>query len=196
MSSHPTHPPAATAGPAFLRADPVQQSHGGPAPSEPRPPRGVKKLVTGYPVAALIALSLVVGTSGCGDVQSASPATVPPATVTQGAATPPAPPTVTQTVRETVTATTSEPAAAKTPPPRRTASKITVPNGVGMNYQKAQDAWRESGLHVSPAKDASGANRLPFLDSNWIVLSQDLEPGTTVEVDSFITAIIKKKTDN
>ena len=49
-----------------------------------------------------------------------------------------------------------------------------------MNYQQAQNTWRRAGLPVAPAKDATGANGLPVLDSNWVVLSQDLRAGTTV----------------
>ena len=71
-----------------------------------------------------------------------------------------------------------------------------MPDGVGLNYQEAQDRWRAAGLHVAPAVDATGANRLPVLDSNWVVLAQDLKPGTKVPADSFITATVKKYTDN
>jgi len=75
-------------------------------------------------------------------------------------------------------------------------AKVKVPNGVGLDYQSAQDLWRAAGLHVAPAKDATGANRIPLIDSNWIVLSQDPEAGSRVAVDSFITATIKKSSDD
>ncbi|MEU0562324.1 PASTA domain-containing protein [Dactylosporangium sp. NPDC006015] len=75
------------------------------------------------------------------------------------------------------------------------ATTVVVPNGVGMNYQAAQDAWRAAGLHVSPAVDATGANRLPVIDSNWVVLAQDPPAGTQVQAGSFITATVKKYTD-
>ena len=73
---------------------------------------------------------------------------------------------------------------------------VVVPNGVGLDYQSAQDVWRAAGLHVAPAIDALGANRLPVIDSNWVVLSQDLPAGSVVPVGSFITATVKKYTDN
>lgn len=76
------------------------------------------------------------------------------------------------------------------------ASKVAVPNGIGLNYQEAQDLWRAAGLHVAPANDATGANRLPVLDSNWVVVAQDLKPGSKVTADSFITATVKKYTDD
>jgi hypothetical protein len=72
---------------------------------------------------------------------------------------------------------------------------IVVPNGVGLDYQSAQDLWRAAGLHVLPAKDALGANRLPIIDSNWVVLAQDPEAGAVVPRGSFITATVKKYTD-
>jgi beta-lactam-binding protein with PASTA domain len=75
------------------------------------------------------------------------------------------------------------------------AAKIEVPRGVGLDYQSAQDLWRAAGLHVAPAKDATGAGRLPVIDSNWIVVSQDPKAGSMVETGSFITATVKKDSD-
>lgn len=76
------------------------------------------------------------------------------------------------------------------------AVRITVPDGVGLDYQSAQDVWRAAGLHVAPAIDATGAHRIPVLDANWIVLSQDLQPGSKVPADTFITATVKKYSDD
>jgi beta-lactam-binding protein with PASTA domain len=108
--------------------------------------------------------------------------------------------TETATVTETVTAS-PEPSTStsSTPAPGSGGdddAMITVPDGVGQNYQQAQDLWRGVGLHVMPAKDATGANRLPFIDSNWVVLSQKPKAGTKVRVDSTITATVKKYTDD
>jgi hypothetical protein len=75
------------------------------------------------------------------------------------------------------------------------AGQIEVPRGVGLDYQSAQDLWRAAGLHVAPAKDATGANRIPVIDANWIVVSQDPKAGTMVDAGSFITATVKKDTD-
>jgi hypothetical protein len=52
-----------------------------------------------------------------------------------------------------------------------------------------------AGLHVLPAKDATGANRLSVIDSNWVVVSQSPKADATVEVGPFITATVKKDTD-
>ena len=79
---------------------------------------------------------------------------------------------------------------------KTTGGRIRVPNGVGMNYQDAQDLWRSQGLLVMPAEDATGANRMPVLDSGWVVLSQSPAAGTTVEEGGDITATVKKYTDD
>src|SRR3982751_6907139 len=71
-----------------------------------------------------------------------------------------------------------------------TPAMIKVPNGVGLDYQSAQDLWRAAGLHVTPAIDATGAHRLPIIDANWVVLAQDLKAGSKVPVDSFIRATV------
>lgn len=88
----------------------------------------------------------------------------------------------------------SEPAQAAPAKPKAP-KEIKVPNGVGKNYQQAQDRWRAAGLVVLPAIDATGANRLPFLDSGWVVLSQNPEAGAKVKPGSSITATVKKYTD-
>jgi hypothetical protein len=76
------------------------------------------------------------------------------------------------------------------------ATRIKVPNGVGLDYQSAQDLWRSAGLHVAPAVDGTGAHRLPLIDANWVVLAQDLKAGSKVPADSLITATVKKYSDD
>lgn len=83
-----------------------------------------------------------------------------------------------------------------TPSANAPTGEVVVPNGVGLDYQSAQDLWRAAGLHVLPAIDALGENRLPVIDSNWVVLAQDPPAGAVVPMDSFITATVKKYTDN
>ena len=150
--------------------------------------RSRKSARRGWMTAA--ALTVVIGAlAGCGGSAAPTPAAstiVVTATVEAPA----------QTVTETVPAAVPETTAAVVKSQAKPSSKVTVPDGVGMNYQDAQDAWRAAGLHVAPANDATGANRIPVLDANWVVLSQDLEAGSKVAADSFISATIKKYTDN
>lgn len=111
-------------------------------------------------------------------------------------------PTTTVTVTET--ATTSVGPAEAPAPQQSSAAVAPVPQSdvvvvadmVGQNYQDAQDVWRASGLVVVPAEDATGANRLPFIDSNWYVVGQSPEGGTEVPSGTSIMATVKKYTDD
>ncbi len=97
-----------------------------------------------------------------------------------------------------------QPAAPSTPPasaaptaaaPAPAPASVQVPDVTGMNYQDAQDLLRANGLAVYPANDGLGANRIPVLDLNWFVVTQDVPPGTTVEAGTGITCTILKYTD-
>jgi len=113
----------------------------------------------------------------------------------------PAAPATTSTTAAVAPATTTPAAKTTTPKtsvPKATTAKVTkikVPNGVGLDYQSAQDRWRAAGLHVAPAVDATGQHRLPLIDSNWLVLAQNLKAGSKVPRGSFITATVKKNSD-
>ena len=134
-------------------------------------------------VTPVLRISAVVGTAlACAALVSAC------------SSTPTASPTVTVTAPPTAT-TALAPPVEPAPADPGGSGKITVPNGVGKNYQDAQDLWRGSGLSVGVAEDATGANRLPVLDSGWVVLSQTPAAGTKVAPDTVITATVKKYTD-
>ena len=176
MSTHSTHITHA--------AD--EQENCASTHSQKHLPRSRRSARRGLTVAtALIVVGALAGCGGSTPTPAASTIVVT-ATVEAPA----------QTVTETVPAAVQETTAAVVESQAKAPSKVTVPDGVGMNYQDAQDAWRAAGLHVAPANDATGANRIPVLDANWVVLSQDLEAGSKVAADSFITATIKKYTDN
>jgi TM2 domain-containing membrane protein YozV len=88
------------------------------------------------------------------------------------------------------TATSTE----KAPKPTKSEAEetIEVADARGLDYQTAQDIWRAQGLVVLPATDATGQGRWAFIDSGWVVVDQDLRPGSRVPVGSGITASIKK----
>lgn len=124
---------------------------------------------------------------------SASTPQASPATTTQDsgqAAARPSPVT-----HGTATVNPADPKPSKTTAADAPAAMIKVPNGVGRDYQSAQDLWRAAGLHVAPAHDATGAHRLPVIDANWVVLAQNLKAGSKVPTGSFITATVKKYSD-
>ncbi|MCO8276269.1 PASTA domain-containing protein [Actinoplanes sp. TRM 88003] len=140
-----------------------------------------------------ITFGLVVAVAGC---SSDTPGSTTAAPGTTAATTPSvAPVEATETAQPGPTVS-AKPSAAATRKAAAAPAKVKVPNGVGLDYQSAQDLWRAAGLHVAPAIDATGANRLPVIDANWVVLSQNLKAGTKVNADSFITAKVKKYTDN
>ena len=128
-----------------------------------------------------------VGVAACGPKADAGTATGQPAPTVTVTATPLA--QASQSAAATEPARTAQTGAATA------TTTVVTPNGVGLNYQAAQDAWRAAGLHVSPAIDATGANRLPIIDSNRVVLTQDPPAGAPVEAGSFIVATVKKYTD-
>lgn len=64
------------------------------------------------------------------------------------------------------------------------------------NYQDAQDLARGLGLLVMPGVDATGANRIPILDSGWVVVAQDVPAGSEVPTGTEITMTVKKTTDD
>jgi beta-lactam-binding protein with PASTA domain len=133
-----------------------------------------------YIAIAALSMAALAGCSTATPAPQSAPATTIFVTQT------PAPPTE----------PSSAPSVAPTEEPQSAPSKVTVPNGVGKDYQTAQDLWRAAGLVVLPATDALGANRLPVIDSNWVVLSQSPKAGSSVESGASITATVKKYTDN
>jgi hypothetical protein len=137
----------------------------------------------------LIAVATLV--SGCGGSSATTTTTVTQTATVASSATvtvqAPAPVATTQTQAPAPVAT------AETQAPQ--AGKIKVPSAVGKDYQSAQDLWRGLGLVVGVAKDATGAHRLPLIDSNWVVVSQDPAAGTEVTEGTVITATVKKFTD-
>ncbi|TEX51623.1 MAG: hypothetical protein B7C55_04620 [Actinomycetales bacterium mxb001] len=128
-------------------------------------------------------LVAVVGLAGCGGTPSTT------VTVTETAVAPASPDPSTPAPPE------SAPSASDVAPAAES-EMVVVPDMVGQNYQDAQDMWRASGLVVLPGEDATGANRLPVLDSNWYVVAQTPAGGTEVPNGSSIQATVKKYTDD
>ena len=154
-------------------------------------------------IAAAVALCIggaVVGVVASGGGQENSAAPVQPAAETIPATTTPSAATTTEAAPAEPPSTSAAPTRVTKTPSRATktpvAVSVKVPNGVGMDYQSAQDLWRSAGLIVAPAIDATGANRLPVIDANWVVLKQNLKAGSKVSEGVVITATVKKYTDD
>ena len=61
-----------------------------------------------------------------------------------------------------------------------------MPGAVGLDLQQAQDLLQEASgnmLYFSSSEDATGEGRMQLIDSNWIVCSQNVEPGAMVTED-------------
>lgn len=54
---------------------------------------------------------------------------------------------------------------------------------------RSRSYGREVGEHAG-AFELGVANRLPVIDSNWVVLAQDPKAGAVVDADTFITATV------
>jgi hypothetical protein len=136
--------------------------------------------------AALVSATALIA-AACGSSDT-SPTSAPVATTTAAPAT--------SAPAESPAAVATKPSTSESPVQAPKAAKIEVPRGVGLDYQSAQDLWRAAGLHVAPAKDATGANRIPVIDSNWVVVSQDPKAGSMADAGTFITATVKKDSDD
>lgn len=73
-----------------------------------------------------------------------------------------------------------------------------MPNEVGKVLQAAQDdIQRVSGNPVffTASRDATGANRLQVLDSNWKICAQNVPPGSPQDESSDISFDVVKLTE-
>lgn len=77
---------------------------------------------------------------------------------------------------------------AATDPPQ---SQALMPDVVCMNLQVAQDHIQaETGVFLSLSEDATGADRMQIVDSNWLVVAQRPAPGTPIgEGDAVLSAV-------
>jgi hypothetical protein len=73
--------------------------------------------------------------------------------------------------------------------------RISVPDVVGTNHQKAQDTMQAGGLFMLAEEDATGADRPLLWDRNWVVVSQSPAAGSRVDEDQTITLRSKKYSD-
>lgn len=68
----------------------------------------------------------------------------------------------------------------------------TMPNVVCMDLQSAQDLIQDQGVFLSKSEDASGQGRRQVIDSNWVVVSQNIEVGAPIDEGEVVLSVLKE----
>ena len=71
-----------------------------------------------------------------------------------------------------------------------------MPDVVCMNLQDAQDRIQEEGVFYSRSSDATGRGRSQIIDSNWIVVGQEPQPGEPIGEGDAVLSVVKNNEDN
>jgi len=66
-----------------------------------------------------------------------------------------------------------------------------MPNVICLTLQKAQDLIQDQGVYFSRSEDATGQNRNQIMDSNWIVVDQNLKPGEQFSEGDAVLQVLK-----
>ena len=66
-----------------------------------------------------------------------------------------------------------------------------MPDVVCLNLQNAQDLIQDQGVFYSRSEDASGLGRNQIVDSNWVVIEQNLEPGEPFTEGDAVLSVLK-----
>ena len=67
-----------------------------------------------------------------------------------------------------------------------------MPNVTCLTLQKAQDLIQDQGVFFSRSEDATGQNRNQLVDSNWIVVEQNLQPGEQFSEGDVVLQVLKE----
>ena len=67
-----------------------------------------------------------------------------------------------------------------------------MPNVICLTLQKAQDLIQDQGVFFSRSEDATGQNRNQLVDSNWIVIEQNLKPGEQFSEGDAVLQVMKE----
>lgn len=135
----------------------------------------------------------------------AAPVTPPPVVaaapvvVEQAASAAPAAPVADQPIDQNTNAAAPAAAAtttAFTSPPTTVIVKNEMPNVVCMTLQDAQNLIQKAGVFYSKSFDASGKGRKQVWDRGWIVVSQNIAPGTAFGNGDAKLGAVKKDEPN
>lgn len=67
-----------------------------------------------------------------------------------------------------------------------------MPDVICMDLQSAQDLIQDQGIFFSKSEDASGQGRRQIIDTNWVVVSQNIEVGAPINEGEVILAVLKE----
>jgi len=66
-----------------------------------------------------------------------------------------------------------------------------MPDVVCLDLQTAQDLIQDQGVFFSRSNDASGQSRSQIIDRNWVVVSQNLPPGSPIGEGEVVLDVLK-----
>ena len=61
-----------------------------------------------------------------------------------------------------------------------------------MDLQSAQDLIQDQGVFLSRSEDASGQGRRQVIDNNWVVVSQNIEVGASIDEGEVVLGVLKQ----
>lgn len=67
-----------------------------------------------------------------------------------------------------------------------------MPDVVCMDLQSAQDLIQDQGVFYSRSEDATGEDRNQIVDSNWIVIEQNIMPGDRFDEGDVVLKVLKE----
>lgn len=67
-----------------------------------------------------------------------------------------------------------------------------MPDVVCMDLQSAQDLIQDQGVFYSRSEDATGEDRNQIVDSNWIVIEQNIMPGDGFDEGDVVLKVLKE----
>ena len=67
-----------------------------------------------------------------------------------------------------------------------------MPNVVCLDLQTAQDLIQDQGVFLSKSVDASGQGRRQIVDSNWVVVAQNIQVGAPIDEGKVILSVLKE----
>ena len=68
-----------------------------------------------------------------------------------------------------------------------------MPDVICLTLQDAQDLIQDQGVFYSRSQDATGKNRNQLIDSNWIVVEQNIKPGERFDEADVILQVLKSE---